>query len=314
MISRLSAAAHRRRAPLLLAAVAVTALVTGSVRLGLAAEPAAAVLGAMGLVFLVLGLIVVVTVLRPGLARAAFVVDERTPALRTPRAGTLPLLTVTMLAVLGVVLVVPASETDLRPMVWSLAAVCVVFLAVCARATLIGIGLTISSEGLRADKFTGSVIVPWAAIDPDRIGCGPFEVHLRYRDPKLITTTGWVVNTGKLRVDGVTPEFAAATIHHYAGAPEQRVLIGTPPGQLHPGTRIVLMPATPPLGRTGALVVVLTLAVLVGIGAVAGDLAVGSAYGNASAAGIVAHVVTVASVLLALRFIRGAVTLIRRPD
>ncbi|BCY07868.1 hypothetical protein L3i22_029560 [Actinoplanes sp. L3-i22] len=296
--------------PLLLIAAVVVALIVIAVALGVPPEPAAVVLIALSILSLILGLLVAVSVLRPGQARPAFVTDEPSRTLRTPRAGTLPLLNIAMLGILGFVLIVPDTETDILPMTWSLGAFIVVFLGLCARATLTGIGLTISSEGLRADKFAGTVTVPWAAIDPGQIWSGPFEVHLRYRAPELIRTSGWVVNPGKLRVDGVVPEFAAATLRHYAAESDQRELIGTPAGQLHPSSKVG--PAPTATSPRGAIVTVLVLAVLIGAGAVAGDLRVGAAYGNASVAGIVAHVVTVAFVLLALRFVRGSMLLLRR--
>lgn len=312
MILRLSAAAHRRRVPILLVAAAVTASVLVAVGLGVAAEAAAVVLTAILFMSLILGVIVVFSALRPGQARPAFVVDERDQSLRTPRNGGLALLGVTMLAALGIGLIVPDDQADLGFPAWTISVFAAVILAVCARATLTGIGLTIGAEGLRADKFAGSVVVPWDAIDPGQIWSGPFEVHLRFHAPELVRTTGWVVNPGKLRVDGVVPEFAAATIQHYAGSPAERVLIGAPAGQLHPSARVVVSPKIPGLGNPGAVVAVLVLSVLTAVGAVVVDLRVGAELGNSSVAGIAAHLLTVALVLLALRLIKGSVILLRR--
>ncbi len=268
----------------------------------------------MAIVFLslIFAVVIVVTVLRPDQARPAFVVDERSKGLLTPRAGGLPLLGVAMQALVGLGLIIPDDEADLGMPAWTISGFAVVMLAVCARATLIGIGLTIGSDGLRADKFTGTVVVPWEAVDPGQVWSSPFEVHLRYRAPELVRVTGWVVNPGKLRVDGVVPDFAAATIQHYAANPAERMLIGAPAGQLHPLSQAAPMagPVTPPDTRP-AVVAVLVLNVLLGAGAVAMDFTLGSELGNTSVPGLAAHAATVALVLLALRMIRGAVRLLR---
>ncbi|BCJ46649.1 hypothetical protein GCM10010168_38280 [Actinoplanes ianthinogenes] len=297
---------------IVLVAAAVTALVVGAVELGAPPEPAAAVLLVIGVGALVPAVAILGATMRPGQQLPAFVLDERERTLHTPRTGTFPLLNVAMLAMLGVVPVVPDTETDILPVMWTVGAVAGAFLILCARVTLRGMGLTLTADGLRADKFFGTVTADWDAVDPRQIWTGPFEVRLRYRTPDLVRTTGWVVNPNRLRVDGVAPAFAAATIQHYAATEDERFLIGIPAGTLHPRSHAVSPPRTAEPWNRSSVIPVLVLAVLIGGGAIAGDRWVGTACGNTSVAGFAAHAVTIVVVLFAVRMIRGSVLLLRR--
>lgn len=308
MILKLSAGVFRRRMLILLVAVAVTALVALSVALGAPPEPAAAVLLILSVLALVLGLAIMAVAQRAGQQHPAFEVED---GLRSPRTGTFPLLAVTFVAVIGLAFVIPAEAGDARNVIWGTSLFCVVFLSLCAPAIRNGTGVTLTEEGLRADKVSGTVVAPWEAIDPERIWSRPLEVRLQYSRPDLVRTTGWVVNAGQMRVDGIPPGFVAATIQHYVVNQEERVLIGSPAGQLH-WLSEPTEPRTAAPTHPGIYVTLIVLCLLALAGAVLGDRWVGAEYGHASLAGLGTHVATVALILFTMRMIRGSVHLLRK--
>ncbi|KUL25136.1 hypothetical protein [Actinoplanes awajinensis] len=312
MIIRLSAATDRRRALIPLLAAAVTAALVAASHLPGGQIPAVLALLVECLTGVGLGLAVTVAAQRTAQAAPAFVVDERTPALHSTRTGALPLLSVAMVSVLGIAVVLPPLDPELRPVMWPLGAFAAVFLILCGHGILRGLGVSLTPDGVRADKLAGAVTVPWEAVDPVQIWSGPFEVRIRYRRPELVRTTGWVVNPNRFRVDGSSPAFTAATVQHYAANPDQRVLIGAPAGQLHPSSTAAEPPRSTEPWNPSTVVPILVLAVLIGAGALAGDLWLGATYGNTSVAGLVAHVLAVLLALVAARFIRGSVRLLRR--
>ncbi|AEV83876.1 hypothetical protein ACWT_2565 [Actinoplanes sp. SE50] len=312
MLAEISAAAYRLRLPLVLYSAVLTVATVAAGRLSPAPiGPTVATLALVAVagVTAVLALAVMAAAQRTGSQRPALIVDG---AFHTPRPGTFPLLAVAMLGLAGAAVVAPAEAGQARPVFWGAGAFGVLTLACCARAIRHGIGLTLTPHGLHADKHTGSVTIPWEAVDPRRVWSGPFEVRLRYTRPDLVRTTGWVVNPHRFRVDGIATGFVAATIQHYAANRTELVLIGQPAGQLHPATEPVSPPRSVEPWNLSSVLPLLALAAMTGAGAVAADVWAGRRWGDVSVPGLVAHLLAIQALLAAALLARGSIRLLRR--
>jgi hypothetical protein len=102
-------------------------------------------------------------------------------------------------------------------------------LAVSARGVARGVGVTLRPDGIRADKLTGGIFVPWEALaqgQPDP-GAQPRSLTLAYARPELVRTTGYVPAPADLEFEGVDAAFLAAAIRSYTHHREVRHAIGT---------------------------------------------------------------------------------------
>ena len=138
-----------------------------------------------------------------------------------------------------------------------------------------GRGVTVTPDGLRVAKMSGSVVVAWQALaaeqpaqDPDAATNG--TIVLAYARPELVTTTGWPVSADRIGFSRTGRDFLAATIRYYLAHPEDRRVIGTAAGyrRLHKNIGRepdVPRPAVPPrtvrwIVRTAVGGVLLTVA------------------------------------------------------
>ncbi|MCU7726599.1 hypothetical protein ODJ79_22945 [Actinoplanes sp. KI2] len=258
MIFRLVVATARFRRPLFVGGVLLLAATVVAGRLGGDREV---------LVFLPAGMFVVgaglavVTFVAPSTRRppAALVADGR--SLRTPRTVVLGLAAFAHLGLIGMVLLFPAEMS-------AEGVACIAFLFCYLRAVWRGVGLTITAEGLRADKYSGTLTVPWEAMSPvpPKAVMGP-AIELTYDRRESARTTGFVLNRRQMLVEGVDPEFVAAAIHHYRTHPEERALIGTAAAEVAP------LPESPVTLVTRArLAAVTVICGVVTIGVVAADV------------------------------------------
>jgi hypothetical protein len=166
-------------------------------------------------------------------AGRAFEIPPGGDAFRTPRGGA------TVLAGLAHVALVAAFA---GPGAWLLRAgaldpawlLTVVLLAAplpaYAAGLWRGVGVTLTAGGLRVDRLAGTLIVPWAALDPAGAADplpGGREVALRYARPGLVRTRGVVPVRDRFAVEGTTTGFAAAAIRWYAADPGRPGAIGT---------------------------------------------------------------------------------------
>jgi hypothetical protein len=149
---------------------------------------------------------------------ASFVITEG--EFRTPLMGIIPLAGIAHLACLGVFVLYPVESPT---------AALAALLYVCyLRAQWHGVGLTLTPEGLRADKYAGSMTVPWTALEPGQPGYEEGGVRLALAHPELAGYTGVVLRRTVLAdAVGVPAAFLAAAIRHYAAHPGERAGIGT---------------------------------------------------------------------------------------
>jgi hypothetical protein len=108
------------------------------------------------------------------------------------------------------------------------------------RALWHGVRLTLTPDGIRNEKYAGTVTVPWDALssvrafdpafDPTPSDGGVTRLRLSFARPELVRVTGWTVNRRTLEFGGVSTPLVAAAIQHYVDHPGERALIGTAEG------------------------------------------------------------------------------------
>ncbi|WP_433824968.1 PH domain-containing protein [Actinoplanes sp. CA-015351] len=165
----------------------------------------------------------------------AFEVDGA--GFHTPRSGNITLAGVAHLCLLGALALYPSGTSPMGiPLVWA-PAIGVAALALYPRALWHGVRLTITPDGLRNDKYAGTVTIPWQSITEinptDSTG---LRLRLSLTSLDQITVTGWTTSRRTLEFDGAGLPFVAATIRHYLANPADRLHIGTPEEhrRLHP--------------------------------------------------------------------------------
>jgi hypothetical protein len=221
MMARYSAFLTRRRRPVLVAAVAVALLLTA----------VSTVVPGLGLI--VLGVVVALTLL--GLASREPRTDDFVlvdGGFATARSSV----PVTWaLAGLGLAAVVFAEGVRDEATPWApwltLLAAYVLPLVVCHYGVWRGIGITLTPDGLRADKLTGAVFVPWDALSADQFAPPPNDdgqLIVRYAHPEQVRRFGFPIDLDRASFTHTSSAFAAAAIQHYVTHPEQRPSIGTP--------------------------------------------------------------------------------------
>ena len=131
-------------------------------------------------------------------------------------------------------------------------------LVVCGSGLWHGIGITLTPDGLRADKLTGAIFVPWAALSADQFAPTPGDdghLILRYAHPGQVRKFGFPIDLDRVSFTHTSSDFAAAAIRHYLAHPDRRPAIGTPAGlaalapdpALDSDTVVTPAPADPPL-------------------------------------------------------------------
>jgi hypothetical protein len=103
---------------------------------------------------------------------------------------------------------------------------------VCSYGLWHGVGVTLTPDGLRVGKLTGTVLVPWEALAVEQFT----EPHdhrlliLRYAQPELITVIGRSFDLDRISFNGTSRGLLAAAIRFSRAEPAQRAAIGTPAG------------------------------------------------------------------------------------
>ncbi|MEV4342866.1 hypothetical protein AB0J83_00100 [Actinoplanes sp. NPDC049596] len=128
-----------------------------------------------------------------------------------------------------------------------------------------GVGLTVTASGVRAEKWSGSVVVPWEALADEPPTGERGAVRVVYARPDLVQVSGWTANRAELPCEGTDPRFAAAVISYYVRHPEERAAIS--PDAVAP---TVPEEPEPPADRATALTVLVVSAVVLAL-AVAGE-------------------------------------------
>jgi hypothetical protein len=90
-------------------------------------------------------------------------------------------------------------------------------------------GVRLTPDAIIADRTGGTVVFPWAAIDPASpvVSGYAFPLRLVLAKPEMVTRSGLVTGFNKIAFDAVDPVFVAEVITHYAAEPERRAAIGT---------------------------------------------------------------------------------------
>ncbi|BCJ46650.1 hypothetical protein GCM10010168_38270 [Actinoplanes ianthinogenes] len=196
------------------------------------------------------------------------------------------------LTLLGLLLLSPAETAQYRIVV-PLAALG--FLAY-LRALWHGLAVTLTQDGVHADKYSGALTFPWTALDPDRPPeVSSHEVRVRYRRPEAARVTHRLVRRGTVVTEGIRPERAAAALRHYLAHPEERARIGTADGLARLLTAIerpvpAASDSTTWTGRRLAATVVITLivlAVMIGV-----EVWADERFGDDSAGAVLVHLLT----------------------
>lgn len=236
MIARFSAAvAHNRRPLMLVAALVCAVAVTDAVRAP--HEPAAALVAMAAFAGLALAAGCVVGVAARSRAAARFVVDPAHRTFHTPPGAAGVFAVVFLLAGLALFAEIGGwswRHGD-RDGGW------VVVMTMLAMPVLVfttfvwrGVGVTISPDGIRTDRETGTVFIPWTAVatdQPSRAEGAPLDLALT--DPDQTTRTGLIRRPNRLSFEETRPAFIAAAIAHYAAHPTDRPTIGTEAGHHH---------------------------------------------------------------------------------
>jgi len=136
-----------------------------------------------------------------------------------------------------------AANTPWAPWLTLLAAY-LLPLVVCGFGLWRGVGITLTPDGLRAEKLTGAIFVPWAALSAEQFAAASDDGHLilRYAHPERVRKIGFPLDPERISFAGTSSAFAAAAIQHYVTHPEQRAAIGTPAGL----AAVALSPADQP--------------------------------------------------------------------
>lgn len=225
---KLNATLDRHRRLLLIVTALLTAMVLAARLRGFDRDHLAVVLAVpLGAAILLILTLMIASVGH----QPTFLVDEAARAFSTPPSGILPLAGVAHVAVLGLVLLYP-------PAFWNgtfldrieLPAVIIAFLLY-GRMLIRGETITLTPEGVHADKGRGSLSFPWDALDPANppvVDTG--EIDLAYARPDLVRTTGLVAGSSSLTVSNVGLPMLAAALRHYLAHPAERAGIGTPAG------------------------------------------------------------------------------------
>ncbi|MFI7547329.1 hypothetical protein [Actinoplanes sp. NPDC049599] len=163
---------------------------------------------------------------------ATLVADARARTLATPRTGADVLFAGAVLQAFALCAgrtTAAALDGDLSRAGLLGALLFAGLLAVTARSLPHGVGVVVGPGGIRADKLTGELAVPWEALAADQPGPGadPRELTLAYARPELIRATGLVPDRTTLEFEGVDRAVLAAAIHRYARHPAARHAIGT---------------------------------------------------------------------------------------
>jgi hypothetical protein len=251
-ISAWSRAVERRRRPILVGGLLVSAAVAEAAVLTPAARPV--IYGVLGGAFFLIfvGALVIANVLNRRRPRAFEVeagdvwvsdvwagdtsagdvwVGDRVFA--TPRLGAnvlMGLCFVPLLALGAVIcgLEIAAGRHLIESWLGIAGAFCFATLALWAAWK--GIGVRLTPDNILVDRASGTVIIPWAAVDPERPVVptdDDFSVRPVLAKPELVTRSGLVSGSTKLSFEGVDQEFVAAVVAHYAAEPERRSAIGT---------------------------------------------------------------------------------------
>ncbi|MEV6349179.1 hypothetical protein [Actinoplanes sp. NPDC051851] len=140
-------------------------------------------------------------------------------SLRTPRGGFFP-----GLGLAGIWVATPLSAVGVWPWVTAVP----LLLAGYFGGRLFGSGhaVTLTPEGLVAERSRGTVTVPWTAIGGVR---NPRDgaVRLEIAEPELITVTGRVRHRKRLHAERLKDRYLKATIRYFLDHPEEREAIGT---------------------------------------------------------------------------------------
>ncbi|WP_229076620.1 hypothetical protein [Actinoplanes sp. DH11] len=242
MTLRLSATIARHRRPILITAALVVTAVVAARALGADPDLLAPWLF---LILLGTGLLHLVTLAAPSVRRrpAAFEVDHE--AVHTPRTGTVVLGGVAHLAALGLTALFPDETTPMGVPFTPATAVLFAGFALYWRALWYGVRLTLTPDGLRNEKYAGTVTIPWPAVSaPHPTDSTPLRLRLTLTRPDVVEVTGWTTSRRTLEFDGVPVPFVAAAIQHQLNHPDQRATLGagaagprtqTPPGTPSPG-------------------------------------------------------------------------------
>ncbi|MFB9362922.1 hypothetical protein [Actinoplanes nipponensis] len=301
MIWSFAAAVARYRRRILIAALVISALaVTDAVRRPNEPVESLAALGAVAALALVAG--AVVGAVERWRAPVRFEIDSAGGAFRTARAAAGVFLVIFLLAALAFFAEVGGwswAHGD-RDGGW-VVVMAVIGVPVLLFATLVtrGLGIALTPEGVRADRETGRVFIPWSALAPagdppvpadqPRPAPAEYRLDLVLADPGRVTRRGLVRRPDRIAFEVTPPAFVAAAVRHYADHPAERATIGTEAG--HRRLLALLdgpaVPAEPPptRRRVGALAAgaVLTFVAAVTV-ETAADLTVGrhSALGYAA--------------------------------
>lgn len=321
MIRRFSTAvAHNRRPLLLTTALFCTVAVTNAVRAP--HEPTTALVTMAVFAGLILATGCVVGVASGSRVAARFEVDQANRAFRTPQGAAGVFATIFMLAGVAFFAEVggwPWLHGD-RDGGW-IAVVTMLAVPVLAFATFVwrGIGVTLSPDGIRTDRETGTVFIPWTAVAADQprpAKDSPLDLALT--DPDQVTRTGLIRRPNRLSFAETPPAFVAAAIAHYATHPADRPTIGTPSGHRHLTNLLELPPPEPEptpsrhqlwtraAGGTLALAAAITLATWA-------NLTFGRHSTLACTAELISQLLGLAALSTVIKAIRGARARLRKP-
>lgn len=92
-----------------------------------------------------------------------------------------------------------------------------------------GAGVRLRSDGVLDQRLTGSLFVPWEALDAQvpPTASDPFELTLTYRHPELVRSRGTLRRGRGITAWNVNNVFLARVIQEYVSHPEHRTAIGT---------------------------------------------------------------------------------------
>ncbi|MBB2943598.1 hypothetical protein FB565_003327 [Actinoplanes lutulentus] len=227
MIRTLSEVIARHRRPILIVTAALVATTLLARALGANPDTLAPCLF---LPFLTADLLYLLTLVAPSTRRRpdAFEVDGA--GFHTPRTGGVTLVGVAHLCLVGALALDPSGTTPMGiPFSWALA-IGVALLALYPRALWHGVRLTITPDGLRNDKYAGTVTIPWQSIaEINPTDSTDQRLRLSLTSPDQVTVTGWTTSRRTLEFNGAGLPFVAATIRHYLNNPADRPHITTPP-------------------------------------------------------------------------------------